>query len=858
MKEAPLSTTPASLAKGPAASSACPSVVQSADSFTLPKRISEFPSPISPGASGPPAPGTPPRSSSPAHVHTSHNFSSSPRAPTPSLSRGRSVSFDQGTPAPTPSASFGSVPGWAKGSSYSDDSDGGEGIETLLYACSSWEGDVSSPPVDAPGGDAKKSDGTSPFGLAGTLYKRRNGLGRRADRCWIPRAFSLSESVLCYYDHQEVSGIDPSRPRGRINLGKEDTKVKMYRKKKVNRHDEPPSQSILTLQIGKGIKVKWDLCFPSGAEQMEIWRSALSKFDGPGDHDFMGETPRKKKKKKKQKGGNYNEERLLGRSAPVVHSLERKSALEKKKELPVAPPPGDATEENEQTPLLAPTLTTVASKSTKKMPGMPAIHKKKTVRLSTRENKTHASMVRAFTVRCLADERLKAPEVRFFMTFNAAVLLVKLGGADDTWIVIAFMNAALFAIIFWRQEGGFRGGAEAAATSTSLQRRGHPPLAKYSSQSSIISQQLSASGSYDDISSDDDEGAEEHDAPAHAPDEGEDDGPMAPGSTFSRCEARSGTGLLTILDTEAAAAGLPSDAPTSAAACASQAAVTACAVAAVPRTCALPLSDEETPLAGDGCAPSGHEYEASPHSYWNVNPADFKMRVGPNYKQHKSKAPVEGPALYDLLSADFMSTSGAVTNAGEMLDLPTAVPGVTAEPTGHSAVPPILVLTVSLPMPDGSTLVCVLSLAIAEETRAEIKDPESLERARPSTRLFVKWCEEAGTDFKMRSRFKAMAVVEDIESLGLGSFICNYNGKPVLISKSGTFTRHENYIEMSINIHMFSFIARQSLYRLIPKFKQMVLNMGFTIEARNDEELPELLLGGCRLVKFDSDEVVCV
>ena len=69
-------------------------------------------------------------------------------------------------------------------------------------------------------------------------------------------------------------------------------------------------------------------------------------------------------------------------------------------------------------------------------------------------------------------------------------------------------------------------------------------------------------------------------------------------------------------------------------------------------------------------------------------------------------------------------------------------------------------------------------------------------------------------------------------------FIQGYNGKPALVTKSGTFTRHENYIEFTINVNMWAFLARKGLHTLIPTFPDFIFNIGFTIEARKDEEMP--------------------
>lgn len=106
------------------------------------------------------------------------------------------------------------------------------------------------------------------------------------------------------------------------------------------------------------------------------------------------------------------------------------------------------------------------------------------------------------------------------------------------------------------------------------------------------------------------------------------------------------------------------------------------------------------------------------------------------------------------------------------------------------------------------------------------------------------------------SKFKCMGSIENIESTGVPKFIHGYNGKPALVTKSGTFTRHENYIEFTINVNMWAFLAKKGLHTLIPTFPEFIFNIGFTIEGRSDDELPEVLLGGCRLLNLNPDMAV--
>lgn len=60
---------------------------------------------------------------------------------------------------------------------------------------------------------------------------------------------------------------------------------------------------------------------------------------------------------------------------------------------------------------------------------------------------------------------------------------------------------------------------------------------------------------------------------------------------------------------------------------------------------------------------------------------------------------------------------------------------------------------------------------------------------------------------------------------------------------------------MSVNVHAWAFIARKGLYTLLPRFPDFIINIGATIEGRNDEEQPECLLGGVRTIRINLDKI---
>jgi len=256
--------------------------------------------------------------------------------------------------------------------------------------------------------------------------------------------------------------------------------------------------------------------------------------------------------------------------------------------------------------------------------------------------------------------------------------------------------------------------------------------------------------------------------------------------------------------------------------------------------------------------------DVQPHSFSNSDASTFALRVGPNYKKAKRKAP-SGPALYDLVSMDFIYADAALRNTADKFRIPT-IPGITDASTGHVHIPPMLIVNTWLPgeeptmfggskngAADSETYSIPLVFVLSKDTLEQLRD---LDNASPGVKLLSEWCRRAENEADFRGRFKCMGMIENIESTGVPKFIQGYNGKPALVTKSGVFQRRENYIEMTINVNMWAFLAKKGLHTLIPTFPDFIFNIGFTIEARKDEEMPEVLLGGCRLVNLDPEKAV--
>jgi len=127
-------------------------------------------------------------------------------------------------------------------------------------------------------------------------------------------------------------------------------------------------------------------------------------------------------------------------------------------------------------------------------------------------------------------------------------------------------------------------------------------------------------------------------------------------------------------------------------------------------------------------------------------------------------------------------------------------------------------------------------------------------------KLFTEFCDKSEDSSSWRSLFKIIADVKDWEKYNPPSFISKLNGKPLLVRKSAEVCRGVvstsagekiRFFEFQINMHKWMYIAKKCMVSLIPNLADMVFDLGFTIEGRTDNELPECILGAIQLKHID-------
>ncbi|KAL5582437.1 hypothetical protein UlMin_014879 [Ulmus minor] len=245
-----------------------------------------------------------------------------------------------------------------------------------------------------------------------------------------------------------------------------------------------------------------------------------------------------------------------------------------------------------------------------------------------------------------------------------------------------------------------------------------------------------------------------------------------------------------------------------------------------------------------------------PDCWSPIEPSTFKVRAK-NFLRDKKKDCAPNCAAYYPFGVDIFASPRKIDHIARFVELPAY--------NLAGDFPSILVVNIQVPLypttlfhgeNDGEGMNLVMYYKLSENYSQDLP----LQFRENITKLINDEVERVkgfpvDTIAPFRERLKILGRVANVEDLHLSStekkLMNAYNEKPVLSRPQHEFYLGENYFEIDLDMHRFSYISRKGFETFNDRLKLCILDFGLTIQGTKAEDLPEHILCCLRLHEID-------